>query len=89
MKSTKDSVLQTSRDAHTREDATQVTPNLLEASFKSNKRESKDENASSALEMNLAALSLKWLSRAPQSCSHPSPSSNQLKGLAQGGIGEE
>jgi hypothetical protein len=74
MKSTKDRVIQTFRGAHTREDAPQVTPNLLEASFKSNKHESKDEDASSALEMNLANLSLKRLSLTPQSCSHTSSS---------------
>jgi hypothetical protein len=74
-----DRVIQTFRGAYTREDAPRATPNHLEASFKSNKRESKNEDASSALEMNLAALSLKWLSLTPQSCSHSSPSSNQLK----------
>jgi hypothetical protein len=37
-----------------------VKPNLLEASFKSNKCESTGEDVSSALEMNLAALTLKW-----------------------------
>jgi hypothetical protein len=79
MQSTKDRVVQTFRDAHTREDAPRATPNRLEASFKSNKRESKDEHASSALEMNLATLSLKWLSPTPQSYCHPNPSSNQLK----------
>jgi hypothetical protein len=36
-----------------------VTPNYLEASFKSNKCESMDEDALSALEMNVAAFSLK------------------------------
>jgi hypothetical protein len=56
-----------------------VTPNRLEASFKSNKRESIDEDASSALEMNLAAFSLKSSSLTPQSYSHQSPSLNQLK----------
>jgi hypothetical protein len=79
MKSTKNRVVQTFRGAHTREDAPRVTPNHLEASFKSNKCELKDEDASSALEMNLAALSLKRLSLTPQSCSHLNPSSNQLK----------
>jgi hypothetical protein len=61
MKSTKDRVIQTSRGAHTREDTPRATSNRLEASFKSNKCESKDEDASSALEMNLAALSLKMV----------------------------
>jgi hypothetical protein len=79
MKSTKEKLIQTYQDALTREDAPRAIPNRLEASFKSNKRESKDEDASSALEMNLAALSLKRLSFTPQSCSHSSPSSNQLK----------
>jgi hypothetical protein len=79
MKSTKDRVIQTFQDAHTREDAPRATPNHLEASFKSNEHELKNEDASSALDMNLAAFSLKWLSLTPQSCSHPSPSSNQLK----------
>jgi gamma-glutamyl phosphate reductase len=78
MKSTKDRVIQTSRDAHTREDAPQATSDSLEASFKSNKRESNDEDASSSLEMNLAALSLERLSLTPQSFSHSRPSSNQL-----------
>jgi hypothetical protein len=82
MKSTKDRVIQTSRGAHTREDAPRATPNRLEASFKSNKCESKDEDASSALEMNLAAFSLKWLSLTPQSCSHSSPSLNLASFLA-------
>ena len=54
-------------------------PNQLEASFESNKPESKDKYASSALEMNVATFSLKWPSLIPQSCSHPNPSSNQLK----------
>jgi hypothetical protein len=79
MKSTKDRVIQTFRGAHTREDGPRATPNRLEASFKSNKYELLDEDASSALEMNLAALSLKRLSLTPQSCSHSSPSSNQIK----------
>jgi hypothetical protein len=79
MKSTEDRVIQTFRGAHTREGAPWVTPNRLETSFKSNKRESKDEDASSALEMNLVVLSLKTLSLTPQSCSHSNPSSNQLK----------
>jgi hypothetical protein len=79
MKSKKDRVIQTSWGAHTREDAPRAILNHLEASFKSNKRESKDEDASSALDMNLAALTLKWLSLTSQSCFHPSPSSNQLK----------
>jgi hypothetical protein len=65
-----------------------VTPNHLEASFKSNKCESMDEDTPNALEMNLAAFSLKCSSLTPQSCSHPSPSSNQTQGLALGGIGE-
>jgi hypothetical protein len=56
-----------------------VTLNRLETSFKSNKRESKDEDASGALEMNVAAFSLKSSSLTPQTFSHPSPSSNQLK----------
>jgi hypothetical protein len=79
MKSTKDRIIQTSWKAHIQEDAPRVTPNRLGASFKSNKRESEDEDASSALKMNLAALSLKWLSLTPQSFFYPSPSPNQLK----------
>jgi hypothetical protein len=47
-----------------------------------------DEDASSAFEMNLAVLTLKWLSLTAQSCSHPSPSSNQLKDLLKEGFGE-
>jgi hypothetical protein len=54
-------------------------PNRPEASFKSNKHESTDEDTSSVLEMNLAAFSLKSSSLTPQTFSHPSPSSNQLK----------
>ena len=54
--STKDGVIQTSRGAHTREGDPRVTPNRLEASFKSNKRESTNGDGSSAVEMNLAAL---------------------------------
>jgi hypothetical protein len=54
-------------------------PKRLKASFKSNKRESKDENALGALEMNVDDLTLKSSSLTPQSCSHPSPSSKQLK----------
>jgi hypothetical protein len=49
MKSIRDRVIQTSWDAHTSEDTPWVTPNHLEASFKSNKYESKDEDGSSAL----------------------------------------
>jgi hypothetical protein len=79
MKSTKDRVIQTFQDAHTREDAPRATPNGLEASFKSNKHESMDEDASSTFEINLAALTLKWLSLTPQSYSYRSSSSNQLK----------
>jgi hypothetical protein len=56
-----------------------TTPNRLEASFKSNKCESMDEDASSALEMNMAAFSLKSSSLTPHSSSNPSPTSNQLK----------
>ena len=55
-KSTKDGLIQTSRGAHTREGAPRVTPNRLEASFKSNKHESTNGDGSSAVEMNLAAL---------------------------------
>jgi hypothetical protein len=61
MKSIKDTVIQTFQDAHTQEDAPRATPNYLEASFKSNKRESKDENILSAFKMNLVALSLKMV----------------------------
>jgi hypothetical protein len=53
-----------------------ATPNRIEASFKSNKYESKDEDASSALEMNVDDLTLKSPSLTPQSCSHRRPSSN-------------
>jgi hypothetical protein len=53
--------------------------NRLEASFKSNKRELMAEDASSALQMTLAAFSLKSSSLTPQTFSHPSISSNQLK----------
>jgi hypothetical protein len=67
------------RGTHTREDANRVTPNHLEVSFKSNKRESMDKNALSALEMSVAAFSLKSSSLTPHSSSHRSPSSNQLK----------
>jgi hypothetical protein len=47
-----------------------------------------DGDASSALEMNVAAFSLKCSSLTPQSCSNPSPSLNQLKDLLKGRIGE-
>jgi hypothetical protein len=50
----------------------QATSNRLEASFKSNKCEPVDEDASSALEMNMAAFSLKSSSLTPHSSSHPS-----------------
>ena len=73
-----DVVVQTSR-GHTREDAPRATPNRLEASFKSNKRESMDENASSAHEMKMAAHTSQRLKLTLESCSHPSPNSNQLK----------
>jgi hypothetical protein len=56
-----------------------ATPNHLEASLKNNKRESMNKDASSALEMNVAAFSLKISSLTPHSSSHPSPSSNQQK----------
>ena len=56
-----------------------MMPNRLEASFKSNKPKSKDEGASSSLEMNVTAFSLKESSLTPQSCSHASPSSKLLK----------
>jgi hypothetical protein len=79
MKSTKDGYYKLSR-AHTHERTlNRAISNHLEANFMSNKRELMNEDASSALEMNLAALTLKWLSLTPQSCSHPTPSSNQLK----------
>jgi hypothetical protein len=51
-------VVQIFRDAHTREDAPRATPNHIEANFKSNKCESKDENVLSAPKINLTALSL-------------------------------
>lgn len=57
----------------------QETPNHLEANFKSNKCELMDEDASSPLEMNVDDLTLKSPSLTPQSCSDPSPNSNQLK----------
>jgi hypothetical protein len=47
-----------------------------------------DEDASSALEMNVAAFSLKCSTLTPQSYSHPSPNLNQLKNLLKGNIGE-
>ena len=51
--------LQTSRGAQTREDAPRTTPNRLEASFKSNKRELTFGDDSSALEMGMAALKVR------------------------------
>ena len=68
-KSTKDGAIQTSRDVHTWEDAPRKTSNHLEASFKSNKRESMDGYASSALGMKMAALTSQSLSHTPQSSS--------------------
>ena len=44
---------------HTREDTPRATPNRLEASFKSNKRESTFGDDSSALEMGMAALKVR------------------------------
>ena len=57
-------------------DAPRATPNRLEASFKSNKRESTGEDASSALEMGVAAHTSQMLKLTLKSCSHPSPSLN-------------
>ena len=71
--------LQTSRGAHTREDAPRATPNCLEASFKSNKLESTVGDASSAHETERAAHTSQWLTFALKSCSHPNPSSNPHK----------
>ena len=65
---TKDVVIQISGGAHIREDAPQVIPNRLEANFKSNKCESMDGDASSALEMKLAALTSQRLKLTSQSC---------------------
>ena len=73
---------------HTREDAPQTTPNHLEASFKSNKRESTVGDASSAHETERAAHTVKGSSLTPQSISHPSPSSNPLKDLLKNGSGK-
>jgi hypothetical protein len=56
-----------------------TTPNRLEASFKSNKCESMDEDASSALEMNVTAFSVKCSSLTPQSFSYPISSSNHSR----------
>ena len=64
---------------HTREDTPRATPNRLEASFKSNKRESTGEDASSALEMEMAAHTSQMLKLTLKSCSHQSPSSNSHK----------
>ena len=74
-----DVVVQTSRGAHTREDAPRATPNHLEASFKNNKRKSTQGDAFSALEMKMAALTSQSSSYTLNSCSHPSPSSDPLK----------
>ena len=69
-------VIQTSWGAHTREDAPRATPNRLEASFKSNKCESKNGDASSAHEREVAAHTSQISSLTLKSSSHPSPSLN-------------
>ena len=60
-------------------DAPRAAPNRLEASFKSNKHESTGEDASSALEMGMAAHKNQMLKLTLKSCSHPSPSPNPHK----------
>lgn len=71
--------IQTSRAHHNEKALKRATPNHLETSFKSNKRESKTEDASSALEMNLVDLTLKARVTHLKSFSHPSPSSKLSK----------
>ena len=61
---------------HTREDAPRATTNRLEASFKSNKRESKNGDASSAHEREVAPHTSQISSLTLKSSSHPSPSLN-------------
>ena len=80
-------VIQTSRGAHTREDAPRATPNRLEASFKSNKCESKNGDASSAHERVVAAHTSQISSLTLKSSSHPSPSFNLSRDWLLEGVG--
>ena len=80
-------VIQTSRGAHTREDAPRTTLNRLEASFKSNKRKSKNGDASSAHEREVAAHTSQISSLTLKSSSHPSPSLNISRDWLLEGVG--
>ena len=85
--STKDKTKQTSRGTHTREDAPRAMPYHLEASFKSNECESKNGDASSAHEREMAAHTSQISSLTLKSSSHPSPSFNLSRDWLLEGVG--
>ena len=85
--STKDGVIQTSWGAHTREGASRATPNRLGASSKSNKRESPDGDASSALRRTWLLTLVKKHKLTLESSSHPCPCLDSLEILALLGFG--
>ena len=81
-------VIQTSLGTHTREGAPQVMSNHLGASSKSNKRESPDGDASSALRRMWLLILGQGLKLNHKSSSHPSPCLDPLKDLSLGRVGE-